>query len=179
MKTTQAILTELAACPEAVKWAGRKTHKKAWETCKRGEWLLWIAGKVDIDRKLLVLAACACARTALKYVPDGEDRPRIAIETAEAWVRGEATIDQVRSASYAAAYAACAANAANAAHAANAANAAYAANAASYAASLAAYAANAAHAADAAARKDMAAIVRKIIPFSVIKKAIAKYEEVK
>ena len=100
MKTTKAILTELGACHEAVKWAGRKTHKKAWETCKRGEWLLWIAGKVDIDRKLLVLAACACA----------------------------------------------------------------AARDASYDAALA------------AARKDMAAIVRKIIPFSVIKKAIADYE---
>ena len=200
MKTTKAILAELGACPEAVKWAGRKTHKKAWETCKRGEWLLWIAGRLDIDRKLFVLAACGCARTALKYVPDGEDRPRMAIETAEAWVRGEATIGQVRSAanaaaSYAASHAADAApSAADAATyvaqaAADAATyAAQAADAASYAASYAAashavYAASCAAsyaaASYAAARKDMAAIVRKIIPFSVIKKAIADYEEVK
>ena len=176
MKTTKDILAELGACPEAVEWAGRKTHKKAWETCKRGEWLLWIAGRLGVDRKLLVLAACACARTALKYVPDGEDRPRIAIETAEAWTRGEATIDQVRSAAYASALAAYAAYATNAPYAAARA-AAYAANAASRAA---AYAAQAAYAASrAAARKDMAAIVRKIIPFSVIKKAIAGCEEVK
>ena len=197
MKTTKAILTELGACHEAVKWAGRKTHKKAWETCKRGEWLLWIAGRLDVDRKLLVMAACGCARTALKYIPDGEDRPRIAIETAEAWTRGEATIDQVRSAanaaaSYAASHAADAASyAADAATyvaqaAADAATyAAQAADAASYAASYAAashavyaasYAASYAAASYAAARKDMAAIVRKIIPFSVIKKAIADYE---
>ena len=138
---------------------------------------MWIAGKVDIDRTVLVLAACACARTALKYVPDGEDRPRIAIETAEAWVRGEATIDQILSAAYAARVAA------NAAYAARvAANAAYAARVAANAAYAASYAASDAAASDAAyaaARKDMAAIVRKIIPFSVIKKAIAKYEEVK
>jgi len=178
MKTTKAILTELAACPEAVKWAGRKTHKKAWETCKWGDWLLWIAGRLDVDRKLLVLAACACARTALRFVPRGEDRPRIAIETAEAWVRGEATIEQVRNAALAALAAADAA-----AHAAYA--AAYAAaDAAANAASRAAYAAtDAAHAAayaatDAAyaAHKNMADIVRKTIPFSVIKKAIAEYE---
>ena len=175
MKTTKAILTELGACSEAVKWAGRKTHKQAWETCKRGDWLLWIADRFDVDRKLLVLAACGCARTVLKYVPVGEDRPRIAIETAEAWTRGEAMIDQVRSA----------ADAASAAHALYAAEAAaYAADAvyAAYAVDAAVYAAHAADdvypltAAHAAAHKNMAGVVRKIIPFSVIKKAIADYE---
>ena len=171
MKTTKAILAELGACPEAVEWAGRKTHKKAWKTCKRGDWLLWIAGRLGVDRKLLVLAACACARTALKFVLKGEDRPRIAIETAEAWTRGEATIDQVRSAAYASALAAYAAYATNAPYAAS--------RAAAYAANAANAAADAADAVLAAARKDMAAIVRKIIPFSVIKKAIADYEEVK
>jgi len=168
MKSTKDILTELGACAEAVKWAGRKTHKKAWGTCQRGDWLLWIAGKLNVDRKKLVLAACACARTALKYIPAGEDRPRIAIETAEAWTRGEATIDQVRTAAYAAyAYAAEGA-AAYAAYAATA----YAAYV--YAAEGAADAA--AYAAESAARKDIADIVRKIIPFSDIKEAIAEYE---
>jgi hypothetical protein len=195
MKTTKTILTELGACPEAVKWAGGKTPKKAWETCNHGDWLLWVAGKIDIDRKLIVLAACACARTALKYVPMGEERPRKTIETAEAWTRGEATIEQLRvaaDAAYAAVQAAF--HAADAAYAADA--AAYAAHAA-YAAVQAAFhaadaAADAAHAAYAAAhaayaaaytaaytaaiRKDMADIVRKIIPFSVIKQAIADYE---
>jgi len=174
MKSTKDILTKLGACPEAVKWAGRKTHKKAWGTCQRGDWLLWIAGKLNVDRKLLVLAACGCARTALKYIPAGEDRPRIAIETAEAWTRGEATIDQVRTAAHAAAAYADAADAA-AAYAADAAYAA-AADAADAADAAAAYAADAADAAYAAARKDIADIVRKIIPFSDIKEAIAEYE---
>ena len=167
MKSTKDILTKLGACTEAVKWAGRKTPKKAWETCKRGDWLLWIASKLDIDRKKLVLAACACARTALKYVPVGEDRPRIAIETAEAWTRGEATIEQVRTAAYAADAACAAADAAYAA-------AAHAAYTAAYAAAHAAYAAAACAAY--AAQKQMADIVRKIIPLSVIKEAIADYE---
>ena len=179
MKSTKDILTKLGACTEAVKWAGRKTHKKAWGTCQRGDWLLWIAGKLNVDRKLLVLAACGCARTALKYIPVGEDRPRIAIETAEAWTRGEATIDQVRTAAHAAAAYADAAHAATA-YAADAAHAAAAYAAAAYAVAahaVAACAAAAYAAVLAAARKDIADIVRKIIPFSVICKAIADYEK--
>jgi len=178
MKSTKDILTELGACTEAVKWAGRKTPKKAWETCKQSDWLLWIAGKLDVDRKLLVLAACACVRRALKYIPAGEDRPRIAIETAEAWTRGEATIEQVRTAAYAADAACAAADAAYAAAAHAAYTAAYAAAHAAYTAAYAA--AHAAYTAAAcaayAAQKQMADIVRKIIPLSVIKEAIADYE---
>ena len=80
-----------------------------------------------VDRRRLVLAACACARTVLHLVPAGEDRPRVAIETAERWARGEATLDEVQrareaawgayydddatAATYAAAYAAAAATA--------------------------------------------------------------------
>ncbi len=41
------------------------------------------------------MAACACARLALVHVPPGDEPPRVAIETAEAWCRGEATIEQV------------------------------------------------------------------------------------
>jgi hypothetical protein len=46
---------------------------------------------------------------ALVHVPPGEERPRVAIETAEAWCRGEATIEEVRKASRNAADAAAAA----------------------------------------------------------------------
>ena len=149
-------LVDLGACPEAVKWArGVATPECAWETCPRGDWLLWVAMKLGVDRRLLVRAACACARTSLEFAPTGEDRPRIAIETAEAWSRGEATSAQVLAAARAAAYAAYAAYAANAAAAyvaadadadADAAYAAYADADAAYAAYAAAYAAAAADA---------------------------------
>ncbi|MFH2202640.1 MAG: hypothetical protein ABIJ96_05970, partial [Elusimicrobiota bacterium] len=32
-----------------------------------------------------MLAVAACVRTTLRYVPAGEDRPRLAIEAAEQW----------------------------------------------------------------------------------------------
>jgi hypothetical protein len=115
----------LSACSEAVAWAKtQKTFAAAWKTCARGDWMLWLASKLSGSpesdaRKKLVLAACACARLALKHVKLGEDRPRICIETTEKWARGEdgITIDDVRkarraaedgadAAAYAAAYAA-------------------------------------------------------------------------
>jgi hypothetical protein len=145
-KEFMALLNTLHACKEAKEWALGKDLHSVWTTCKHGDWLLWLCGKM-VDkpnwptRKQLVLAACNCAETSLKYVRTGEDRPRIAIETAKAWVRDEATLEQVKIAAYAAAYATDAA--ANAAAYA-AAYTAYAANAAANAASAAAYAANAA-----------------------------------
>ena len=59
------------------------------------------------------LLACDFAETALKYVPAGEDRPRLAIETARRFVAGSATCEELaaagaaaRAAAWAAAWAA-------------------------------------------------------------------------
>ena len=151
-------LRSLGACPEAREWAaGYSTLAEAWTACERADWLLWYAGRHDdVDRRLLVRAACACARTVLPYVPVGEDRPRLAIEMAERWCDGRATIVEVRTAAYAAAKAAnAAANAA--ADAAYAAADAAAANAANAAANAANAAADAAYAAAYAATADAVA----------------------
>ena len=131
-------LLELHACEEAIEWAGDKSPKEVWNTCERGDWMLWLAGKLDVDGKLLVKAACACAREALVHVPDSESRPRIAIETAERWAEGKATAEEAK-------------RAANAADAANTAHVTYF----DVRATAAAYAANAAHAAHAANAADV------------------------
>ena len=106
-------------------------------------------------------------RSVLPYVPVGEDRPRLAIELAEAWCNGRATIVEVRTAAYAAYAAYAAADAADAdadaAYAAYAAaDAAYAANAAANAAADTAYAA--ADAAWSKAHLEMCVLVRALIP---------------
>jgi hypothetical protein len=150
-------LVKMGACKDALEWWGRyPSLKDAWQNCERGDWMLWLVGKLSgksgsLARKKLVLAACQCARLSLKYVKKGEIRPLKAIETAEAWAREDegVSLQDVRAAD--AAYAAYAAYAAAyAAYADAAAYAAYAAAAyAAYAA--AAYAAYAAYADDAAA----------------------------
>ena len=128
------LLRSLHACEDARAWAEGKTLAEIWAKCERGDWLLWLCGRMCgkdgwPTRQELVLAACACAERALKYVKKGEERPRIAIETARRWAQGLATIQEVRAADAAAyaAYAADAADAADAAYAAYAA-AAYAAD---------------------------------------------------
>ena len=180
-------LIEMDACREAVEWVNRKSLKTAWAKCEQADWMLWLAGRLEIDRKVLVLCACDIAETALKHIPDGEDRPAKAIEVTRAWVDGKATIQEVREArksAYAAAYAAATATDAADAYAAvtDAAYAAYAAaNDAAYAAYAAATDAAAAAATDAAAaayaddddtRKELANLVRKRIPYDMIETAL-------
>ena len=104
MNTTR--LEELGACSEAIVWAKRQeSASAAWKNCRRADWMLWLLGRLSgppesESRKRLVLCSCECARTALQYVPSGEDRPRICIETTERWTRGEATIEKVRAAAW-------------------------------------------------------------------------------
>ena len=92
-------LVEMDACAKAVEWVGEKTMAEAWATCERADWMLWLVTRIDGSyTPRLRLAACACARTSLKYVPAGEDRPRLAIECAERYARGEATKDELAAA---------------------------------------------------------------------------------
>ena len=185
MKTWLRPIKRTGACQEAIDWGEQyDSLDDAWLNCERGDWMLWLAGRLSgevgsASRKKLVLAACECARLTLPHVKKGELRPLRAIETAEKWARGEGniTLTDVRAAANAA-YAAYAADAADAAYAAAyAANAAYAAahaanaaNAAAYAAAYAANAANAAYtAAHAATLKQCADIVRKHFPTAPIK----------
>lgn len=52
--------------------------------------------RMEQFKRLCVGRAIGHARRALHRVPEGEDRPRIAVETAERWLRGEATQDECR-----------------------------------------------------------------------------------
>ena len=142
-----ALLRSLGACEEARREAQGKGLGEVWSTCKRGDWLLWLVAQMIgkegwPTHQQVVLAACACAETALKYVPAGEKRPAEAIRVAREWCEDRATLDEVRDAAHAAYAVAAYADAAYA-------DAAYAAYAAAYAAyAVAAYAvADAAHAA--------------------------------
>ena len=165
-------LIDLDACREAREWADRKTLSEIWGQCPRGDWMLWLARRAGVDKRTMTAAKADCAATIKHLMKD--PRSIKALETAQAYGRGEATDDELAAAADAA-YAAAAADAAYAAYDAAAAAAAAADDDAyAAAASAAAYAAyDAAADADAyAARKQSqirtAEIVRSIITIEML-----------
>src|SRR3990172_2796305 len=86
MKNHKELLLSFSACREAVDWYNDKDSQEAWESCNRGDWMLWIAARLEIDKKLIVLAACNCAELSLQFVPNNENRPKEAVEAARRWV---------------------------------------------------------------------------------------------
>ena len=152
MKNFQDLLVEIKACSNAREWAGDRNIEQVIEECHRGDWLIWLAARVNVDNRKLVLAAGKCAETVIHIMQD--ERSKAAVKAAIDYGEGrigldEVTYDDAADAAYAADAAAYAADAARAAYAASAARAAsysaYAARAASYSAdAAAAYAARAA-----------------------------------
>jgi hypothetical protein len=190
--TTKEKLKSLGACHEAIIWAGEKSIQEIWDTCHRGDWMLWLFIRTNPEQlKELTRAKAHCALTVRHLMKD--QRSINACEVALKFADGLATREELDAAAHAATYATYAAYAAAhaatyatyaayaAAYAADAAyaDAAYAAADAAYAAAYAAYVANyaadaayvanyAADAAYAAARiknqKETADICRKYLP---------------
>ena len=131
MKTFMDILKKLNACSDARKWAGDMNIEEVVEKCHRGDWLLWLAKRIEIDHRKLTLAKGYCANTVRHLMKD--QRSIDAVDAAIAYGEGKISDEELSSAAYAA----------------------YAADAAAYAAADAAYAAAyaAADAADAAAKQ--------------------------
>ena len=141
-------LKQLAPCESGYKFAASKNSLiEAWETCERGDWMLWFASKLGCPLQLLTLAKGKSAETVIHLMRD--DRSRNAVKVAIDFGNGVSTHEELDAAAAAAnaaaedacdyafaAYAAAASNAAYAAYAAaNAYAAEYAAKAAFYAAS--------------------------------------------
>jgi hypothetical protein len=104
MKTFKKLLRELRACGDARQWAGDMTVEEAVEKCHRGDWLIWLAAKVNIGLQPLTLAKAHCANTIRHLMQD--ERSIKAIDVAVAFGEGNATIKELSDAAAAAAAAA-------------------------------------------------------------------------
>jgi hypothetical protein len=164
MKIIDEVLDKLNACQEAKFFCEDKDWEEIYNTCPRGDWMLWLFVRINPkDFQLLTLAKGHCANTVRHLMKD--ERSLKAVDAAIAFGEGKTTKEELRDA-------AAAADAAAYAYAAYAASAAYVATAyTAYTASAAAYAASAAAAdADAARitnRKQSADIMRKYIPIEL------------
>lgn len=146
------------ACPPAIEWAAGKSWQEVYDTCHRGDWLIWLFVHTNPDDiRIRVLVAGHCANAVRHLMTD--ERSIKAVDTAIAFGEGKIGINELKEAAADAAYAADADADAYAAYA--AADAADAAADAAYAADAAVYAAADAYA---AAQQLTANIVRKCIP---------------
>src|SRR3990167_4629796 len=142
MKITIDWLTQEKACKDAVKWATpRLGSGKPLDECilllDRADHLMWLLYHAKIiNLRQLVSRACLTGRLSLRHIPAGEDRPRLAFEAAEEWVRHPTVV--ARGAAGAAWAAGAAARVAAGAAARGAAGAAWAAGAAARVAGAAA-----------------------------------------
>ena len=173
------------ACGEAKSWARGKSWQEVYNTCHRGDWLLWLyRSSKCYDLQKITLAKGLCANTVRYLMKD--ERSLKAVDAAIAFGKGEISEDNLNTAAaaayaavYAAAYAATAAYAAASAATYAASAAAYADASATYAAaaasataaSAAAFADASATAAAASARKEneqkTADIVREVLPIDI------------
>ena len=130
MKTTK--LEKLRACKDAIEWVkSQKSPEEAWQNCHRGDWMLWIAKRLDVDDRLLTLAKATCANQVRHLMTD--QRSIDALDASFRYAKGELTREELNTAAaaattYAYAYASAYAYAASASYASYAYSAAYAAS---------------------------------------------------
>jgi hypothetical protein len=86
-------------CRSSLLWIAEKniqSLEEAWNICERGDWLLWMATKLNVDKRRLVLCAALCAHTVIQYMKDS--RSRNAVRIAFLWGRGKTTYAQLEKA---------------------------------------------------------------------------------
>lgn len=152
LEKLKPILVEMGACREAIEWAAnRRISMASWRQCERGDWMLWLANKACLDRKLIIAACCDIAEIAVgRYWKNTQDtRPADCVAITKLWLADKATIKEVRTAAYAA----------------YAARAVYAAAYAAYAARYISY-------------RESAKIVRKHITFEIFAEKLQQKVEV-
>lgn len=80
------------ACRVGLAWVKEydiKSLEEAWTSCDKGEWLLWMAQRLGIDKCKLTICAALSAHTVVQYMED--ERSREAVRVAFLWGRGKAT----------------------------------------------------------------------------------------
>lgn len=64
-------LRDLGACSDAIAWVGDRDLAAAWAECQRGDWMLWLAARFGVDRRLIEeVRTAAAAAYAAAYAAD-------------------------------------------------------------------------------------------------------------
>ncbi len=95
-------LIQLNACEPAIEWAKDKDLNTAWNTCERGDWMIWLLTESpnEVTDQELRLIAVECCRSVQRLMTD--QRSINAVDVAERYANGEATDEELRQAQAAA-----------------------------------------------------------------------------
>lgn len=100
-RSVNPVAHQLAAlgAPEGfVAWAASQ-ESGIWERCNHAKWVMWAAGRTaesNHERRAVVAAAVASARTAVGLIPTKDAAPlRRALAIAERWTNGKVTIAEI------------------------------------------------------------------------------------
>ncbi len=86
-------------CGFSFEWFGSREIETAWEDCERGDWMLKLCAKLDIDNRLLVSTCFDCVEPVLQRIPLN-DYWLNAVAITEAWIKNKATIEQIKESIY-------------------------------------------------------------------------------
>jgi hypothetical protein len=92
MKTTK--LERLNACSDAVEYVEtQKSPALAWQNCDRGDWMLWMAKKLNVDDRLLTLAKATCSNQVRHLMKDQQSTD--ALDACFRYAKGEITREEL------------------------------------------------------------------------------------
>jgi len=84
-------------CKEAIEYRKQfASFEEAWEQCPRGDWMLWLAQKLGVDKRKLTLVKGLCANTIRHMLKD--KRGIDAIDIAIKYGKGKATDQELKKA---------------------------------------------------------------------------------
>ena len=91
-------LKSIDACDPACKWQEGKDLETVWNTCERGDWMIWLLvnSENEVTDRELRLIAVKCARQVQHLMKD--ERSINALDVAERFANGEATQEELTAA---------------------------------------------------------------------------------
>ena len=91
-------LKSINACDPACKWQEGKDLETVWNTCERGDWMIWLLvnSENEVTDRELRLIAVKCARQVQHLMKD--ERSINALDVAERFANGEATQEELNAA---------------------------------------------------------------------------------
>ena len=93
-------LKSLSACDEAKEWAAGKSWQEVYDTCHRGDWLLWLYRRSEgYNLQKLTLAKGLCANTVRHLMKD--ERSLKAVDAAIDFGNGKISREELNAAAYA------------------------------------------------------------------------------